>query len=521
MRRWWLAALVMALALALVAQGVVATDAHAKSDDAGVCSAGASECTAKPRAVAQSNVPEFVPTEEWQEILPGQSIPPGLHVRMNLETGKKEAKLITDDDDESEAVDPNVIQRDVAIDVSSKSEASVTVTTDISGEVQGESSDDLTHAVAVVASETEEDETLEVVESLDADAASADDEAPPAKEPEWNHEKIYEVLQALPEPPTIEGMDIHDAHAKLSQPEFRRHMIKLWKKRQQDLKEAIDSMQDDAKYLAKLLDQLEAAEKAGDTDGQLNVLEVLEWEVQDLDKTHVFNFIGGFGVITDKLNSTNLPVRAHASWLIGTACKNYKDGQNWAINAGAIPKLVDSLSMSSTGAKAAEVQEVKKKAIYALASLVRFNERGQRLLLSQHGLDRLGDLLSDTATSVSVKLKAVLFAHDLLAEEAPETPVDVDAAALHQLQEILRSSQWCEHTSSFLTRHAKSLQRSQIREVLQAMTAQLPSCRQVFEAASVKTTVSELQSAWSQANDVEEEEQTELSDVVSRLRSLL
>ncbi|GLD93094.1 hypothetical protein PINS_up001686 [Pythium insidiosum] len=445
---------------------------------------------------------------------------------MNLETGKKEAKIISnDDDDDSELSDPHVIQRDVAIDVTSKSEASVTVTTDITGELQtNQDDDDATHAVAVVVSDAEEKEDVEAPEIVEEQAAEPEDaetvvdEAPPAKEPEWNHEKIYEVLQALPEPPTIDGMDIHDAHAKLSQPEFRRHMIKLWKKRQQDLKEAIDSMQDDAKYLAKLLEQLEAAEKAGNTDDQLNVLEVLEWEVQDLDKTHVFNFIGGFGVITEKLNSTNLPVRAHASWLIGTACKNYKDGQNWAINAGAIPKLIDSLSMAATSDNAAAVQEVKKKAIYALASLVRFNERGQRLLLSQQGLDRLGELLSDAAVSVSVKLKAVLFAHDLLAEEASETTSDVDAAALHQLHEILRSPQWCEHTSSFLKSHAKKLQQSQTREVLQAMTAQLPACRQIFEHASVKATVSELQTSWATA---EEDERAELSSVASQLLSKL
>lgn len=41
----------------------------------------------------------FVPTEEWQEIINGQAIPAGLHVRMNLQTGKKEAKLMEDEPD--------------------------------------------------------------------------------------------------------------------------------------------------------------------------------------------------------------------------------------------------------------------------------------------------------------------------------------------------------------------------------------------------------------------------------------
>lgn len=44
----------------------------------------------------------FVPTEEWKTIKPGQEIPPGLHVRMNMETLQKEAKLMSEDERESE-----------------------------------------------------------------------------------------------------------------------------------------------------------------------------------------------------------------------------------------------------------------------------------------------------------------------------------------------------------------------------------------------------------------------------------
>lgn len=38
--------------------------------------------------------PDFIPTHEWQDILPNQAIPPGLYIRVNLQTGKKEAKLL-------------------------------------------------------------------------------------------------------------------------------------------------------------------------------------------------------------------------------------------------------------------------------------------------------------------------------------------------------------------------------------------------------------------------------------------
>ena len=38
----------------------------------------------------------FEPTHEWKTVKEGQAIPPGLHVRMNMETGSKEAKLMPD-----------------------------------------------------------------------------------------------------------------------------------------------------------------------------------------------------------------------------------------------------------------------------------------------------------------------------------------------------------------------------------------------------------------------------------------
>uniref|UniRef100_K3WKB1 Uncharacterized protein n=1 Tax=Globisporangium ultimum (strain ATCC 200006 / CBS 805.95 / DAOM BR144) TaxID=431595 RepID=K3WKB1_GLOUD len=63
---------------------------------------GASDCMQrigtngnKHEAAPVANVaPEFEPTHEWKEILPNQALPPGLYIRVNLATGKKEAKLL-------------------------------------------------------------------------------------------------------------------------------------------------------------------------------------------------------------------------------------------------------------------------------------------------------------------------------------------------------------------------------------------------------------------------------------------
>eukprot|EP00040_Diaphanoeca_grandis_P021817 m.116492 g.116492 ORF g.116492 m.116492 type:complete len:448 (-) comp28510_c0_seq1:251-1594(-) len=42
--------------------------------------------------------PEFVATNDWQQLEPGQPIPPGLHVSIDMQSGVKKAKLLDDED---------------------------------------------------------------------------------------------------------------------------------------------------------------------------------------------------------------------------------------------------------------------------------------------------------------------------------------------------------------------------------------------------------------------------------------
>ncbi|POM66581.1 Hsp70-like protein [Phytophthora palmivora] len=444
-------------------------------------------------------VPEFVATDEWQELLPGQGVPRGLHVRLNLETGKREAKLVDPNEPETEES-----MRSVVVDPNAK-ETTVTVSTDITGDIVNEDE-------ALMVTDEESGDDVADVSTDEAELTDVEADEAPAAEPNWNHEKIYDVLQALPEPPKVEGMDIHEAHEKLSPAEFRKQIVTLWKKRQAELKEALESLQDDAKYLGKLFEQFKDAEQRGDTDGQLSVLEVLEWEVQDLDKTHVFNFIGGFGIIAEYLNSTNLPIRASAAWVVGSAAKNYKDGQEWAIDAGVIPKLVDSLTLEipSTETTAKDVLEVKKKAIYALSSLVRSNERGQRLFALHNGPELLAGLFTD-AHPAKLQLKVLLFVYDLLAEAAEgtvhagEKPMPT---ALVELEQVFHSTEWCERFSKTF---APILVHREVIELVDAMRHQLPMCQEVHQTSGVKSVAKTLAEGFADDEELDAEEKKELA----------
>ncbi|CAI5745516.1 unnamed protein product [Peronospora destructor] len=437
-------------------------------------------------------VPEFVATNKWQELLPGQGISRGLHVRLNLETGKREAKLVDPNEQDTQESMRSLVVGPYEKDIT------VTVSTDISGDI------------------VSDDDTLTVIDEEGTNDAIANEEDAETEvvEPNWNHEKIYDVLQALPEPPKIEGMDIHEAHEKLFPAEFRRQIVTLWKKRQAELKEALESLQDDAKYLGKLLEQFKEAENNGDTEGQLNVLEVLEWEVQDLDKTHVFNFIGGFGIIAEYLNSTNLPVRARAAWVIGSAAKNYKDGQEWAIDAGVLPNLLNSLTLEVRNAveSANDVLEVKKKTIYALSSIVRINERGQRLFLLHNGPELLAGLFYD-AYPDELQIKVLLFVYDLLAEVAERELLigeEPTSSALIELERVFKSAEWCERFAATFVKMAPHLARRKVIELVDAMRHQLPTCQDVFETSGVKSVVEKLAEGYAHDQQLDEAEKEEL-----------
>jgi len=67
----------------------ISDDAACQTEDSGMA-ADTREMTGS----AAFDPGEFIPTNEWQIVKDGQMIPGGLHIRMDLSTGLKEAKLL-------------------------------------------------------------------------------------------------------------------------------------------------------------------------------------------------------------------------------------------------------------------------------------------------------------------------------------------------------------------------------------------------------------------------------------------
>ncbi|KAF0697500.1 Aste57867_11810 [Aphanomyces stellatus] len=447
-----------------------------KSDDATqehVCAADGTCSKNAAVAMATAAPAIFEPTLEWKEIQPNQAIPGGLHVRINLQTGKKEAKILTDDDDN---VSPDA--------------AGAHPTTNVY------------HKEGVLEKDEEtphRDENGRVI-----------------------GESLYNALAQLPEPPTLDGMTIHEAYGKLTKEQFSAYIAKLWKLRQEELKEAAASIRDEAKYMQELIDTL-VTPKTGDVDiheaNVVDALQHLEWEVQDLDKAKDFNTMGGLEATVQHLSAPSPRVRTMAAWVVGSAVKHYDQAQTWAVEAGALPPILKALAAVPTAVddNRASVFAMQKKMLYALSSLLPAHEKAQRIFLRNDGLAILTQLLEHADVPPSIQHKTLVLARHLLLEhDLIDGPPALDHP-LAAIQTYLRSPAFCIPTVAFLHKSETLGVRQQV-DAIELMLAQVPPCAPLFQAdAALRSTLSQLNQTWFTDMDMENEHKAESMRAIARL----
>ncbi|XP_035821291.1 hsp70 nucleotide exchange factor FES1 isoform X6 [Zea mays] len=98
-------------------------------------------------------------------------------------------------------------------------------------------------------------------------------------------------------------------------------------------------------------------------------------------------------------NANDEGIRTTSAWVLGKASQDNVLVQNQINGYGALDRLV-KMGYSSSGPEAA-------KALYTISSLIRDNEHGQELFLSENGYAMLQHILSTTNTSVRLQKKVV------------------------------------------------------------------------------------------------------------------
>lgn len=95
---------IVLLSLMYCAISLSAAESHQKQSALTVLENNEQEEEEKEEATVE-NEPDsedlevFYPTDQWQTVRPGQAVPAGLHIRLNLQTGENEAKIPEDEED--------------------------------------------------------------------------------------------------------------------------------------------------------------------------------------------------------------------------------------------------------------------------------------------------------------------------------------------------------------------------------------------------------------------------------------
>eukprot|EP00939_MAST-03C_sp_MAST-3C-sp1_P002873 g2873.t1 len=292
-------------------------------------------------------VSEFVPTHEWQEILEGQSVPPGLHYRISMATGKKHAKLLTEDDEDGG--DPHAAQLSAVL---GEDGHAVTVST------TSETIENMTPSTPTTNIAVEGDDPGEVESSS------------------FNADMAKNVLLGLPHPdPSL--LRALSASSSLSKEERDQIVKQVWDRRQKMIEQAAKDMVAPADVVSRLLKELptSADENSSEREVVVSTLVNLEDMLSDIDNAGNFRNMGGMLPIVRLLDSPDAKIRANAAWVLGTASKGLQHVQSDAIELGALNML---LRMVDADFADEQTCAAHQKALYAIGALLRHNAVGQR-----------------------------------------------------------------------------------------------------------------------------------------------
>lgn len=335
----------------------------------------------------------FIPTDKWQTVEPGQAIPPGLHIRMNLQTGVKEAKLLDDEDEAKHSHAPQVMESPEPANTNK--------------------------AVISVEKNDSEDE-----EETDPKAALMRDN----------------IIEALKQIKSEDGLNAKDS---IENAEKRKKNLRSY----EELKENFDALnikvETDVEILTNLMNRYKNAEL---DEERASLLEDMEYLVHQFDNAITFVDMGGLQeIVLPGMNSTSNIIKQGALHLLGSAVQSNPKVQIAAVEAGLVESLIRIVAYETR-------VDVARKAVFALSCLIRGFPYGQQVLAQNGGLEVLRKVFDKgDFQSLPLQLKVVALLHDLLMERE-----EAEGERLHQLQrfkldEQLASGGWCPVVSSLLT----------------------------------------------------------------------
>lgn len=499
---------------------------------------------------------EIEATDEWTKLGENDTVPAGVHVRMDLTSGGRWVKKI----------DPNEADEGAPQDA---------VT-------------DPTTGVAVA--------QIDPNGKVDTGAAATHD-------PNYDYTMMHRTLSKLPpeEQARIGGIPkIPEEVAAKVTPEqraaFEKRMKEIWEQRQEELKAfqedhladlpqlLRDRIASIKEYLEDPIPQLQALDLEAETPEDeiadiLGVLQDLEFQLTDVDMARDFYTLGGWPLLSSLLadavhdnpgsnatqqytmteadwNKVNL-IQAHAAWTIGTAVKNTGEFAPYATvevevlhkiglddKASSVKTTALDLVLAQFVASSTAVLETTHpkddyydsvmtkvhKTVYALGALLRANRQAQTHFCADQGPTLLANVLTQLAdqanninppslerNSLKVVQRLLSLAQDIVMDVTlhASTSEQVDGA----IGKAFTSPEWCQTLLKFV-----SIPRL-YETTLQTIQQVAPHCGTSWDSKEVAKLVqrppSQLHKAWLPEDldeDLKEERMKLLQDTVQAIQ---
>ncbi|XP_029918197.1 nucleotide exchange factor SIL1 [Myripristis murdjan] len=354
----------------------------------------------------EKNLEVVQPTDQWQTLKPGQAVPTGSHVRLNLQTGQREVRL---------------------------------------GEEQ--------------------------LKYWSHKHRQEEEEIPPS----FKADELKQALKRMKEDLSPESKDTDQQDSVLSQ--FR--SLEELKKDMAQLDVLVET---DTQVMRRLLTQFNSTNST--TEHRLNILLELEYLVHQVDNARTLCSMGGLSIILAGLNSSDSRLQESSAFVLGSALASNPVVQVEATESGALQRLLTIL---------ATVQpiNVKKKVLFALASLLRHFPYAQSHFVSHGGLQVLSKLFRAEGGGL-LRVRIVTMLYDMISEkelisQAGEDPL-LDSSykeRLRQYSEVsleleLVEGGWCSLVPELL----ESTQHDWREKALRALLAMAPVCLEQYRSDS-------------------------------------
>ncbi|XP_075457743.1 nucleotide exchange factor SIL1 isoform X2 [Ascaphus truei] len=285
----------------------------------------------------------------------------------------------------------------------------------------------------------------------------------------YTKQELKEALAKFKDGIEIQNPETEKAHLEDIKQRFR--SIEELKKEFHELNIHIET---DFEIMTKLLKRFNNSMST--TAEKVDALNDLEYYVHQVDNAQDLLTSGGLQLLISNLNSTEPLLIEHSAFVIGSALASNPRVQIKAFEGGALQKLLVILATE-------QPISVKKKALFALSSMLRQFPYAQQQFLKLGGLQLLKNVFREKHAE-SLYIRVITLIYDMIVEKIliyKGNNSDQNKEKIQQYNQInllsaIKERGWCTIISNLL-----ELPENDAREkVLKTVSLLITSCRDQF-----------------------------------------